>query len=208
MQTDFLANVMKYFDYLVTEYGFHVVKVNISKRSPNTEGRIEFESPTTFVVVSSEQWTAGAIIGRIQDDRYRYFLNPLQIRKYYVLTETDKKLLASLDPKDDPRARLLHRAANLTRTKDSNESTEAYIFAQLSDYSKWLREYANPFLLGDFTLWPQIYEFSVINSRAAHIRSGKNEFARSISQNKEESISIFQNDFDYLERLKKEYGKV
>ncbi len=206
MNTDFLGTVMTLFGYLIAEYGFHVGKTDISSRSPKTEGRIDFESPTTFVIVSSEQWAARTIVGRIQDDRYRNFLDPLQIRKYYVLTGSEKKLMLSLDPQDDEKAKMLHQAANLTRVKGQNESTDDYIIAQLSDYSKWLREYAEAFLRGDFTQWRAIYEFNVFSSRAAYIRSGKKEFIRRIPQDKDKRLSIFQDEFDYLEGLASDRG--
>ena len=205
MEVDFSSTVMRYFGYLVKDYDFRVEKIDISDRAPLTEGRIDFVCPTTFVVVSSEQSTAGAVVGRIQDDRYRYFLNPLTIRKYHALTESDKGVLYSLNPRDDAKAKIINRATRITPLKNPSESTLDYIVTQLSNYSKWLRQYAEPFLRGDFAQWLEIYEFSVLSSRAAHIRAGKSEYVRTTSADVDNRISIFQNRFDYLERLRAEH---
>jgi len=189
MKTTFFSMVMNNFQYLVDEYSFAVIKTENSEHNPEIEGRIEFETTTTFVTVSSEQWAVGAAVGRVKDDKYRFFLNPATIHEYIILTESDKKLVCSLD------------------AKDNSNSVIEDINSQLADYSRWLHQYAEPFLRGDFSQWLELYEYKVIRSRAAHIRSGKEEFVRTIGQNKDERISIFQSSLDYLEKLREEYGK-
>lgn len=207
METNFSSKAVQHFQYLITDYAFIVKKSETSKRSPETEGRIEFENSSTFVTVSSEQWVVGASVGRVIDDKYRYFLNPLTIREFTVLTESDKKMILSLDPKDDTKARMILRQIRSFHQRDISNDATANVDAQLADYSRWLRQYAEAFLHGNFAQWLQIYEYQVSAHRAAHIRSGKKEFVRTTSQIKDEQISIFQNSLDYLARLREEYGK-
>jgi hypothetical protein len=206
MKATFFSMVMSRFQYLVTEYGFVVKKVENSERTREFEGRIEFETSTTFVTVSSEQWMAGASVGRVRDDKYRFFLDPLTIYEYIVLAASDKKLVCSLNPQDDRKARMIMRQTRLfsTQNDDSNNVVEN-IESQLSNHSNWLRQYAEPFLRGDFSQWLEIYEYKVFRARAAHIRSGKEEFVRTTSRHKEELVSVFQSNLDYLKSLREEY---
>jgi hypothetical protein len=203
----FFDRVKKHFQYLVTDYGFSVKKAEQSERALESEGRIEFENPTTFVTVSSEQWSASACVGRTRDDKYRYFLDPAAIHEYFVLTESDKKLVCSLDAQDNRKAKTLLHQTRLLHSKDNSDSVIGDINGQLADYSRWLRQYADPFLREDFSQWLELYEYRVTRSRAAHIRSGEEEFVRKVGQNKDERISIFQSSLDYLEKLREEYEK-
>ena len=207
MKTTFFSMVMNNFQYLVDEYGFAVIKAENSERNPEIEGRVEFETPTTFVTVSSEQWAVGAAVGRLKDDKYRFFLNPATIHEYIVLTESDKKLVCSLDAKDNRKAKAIIHQTRLLHSKDNSNSVIEDINSQLADYSRWLRQYAEPFLRGDFSQWLELYEYKVIRSRAAHIRSGKEELVRVTGRNKDERESIFQSILDYLEKLREEYRK-
>ena len=207
MKTTFFSMVMNNFQYLVDEYGFAVIKAENSEHNSEIEGRVEFETSTTFVTVSSEQWAVGAAVGRLKDDKYRFFLNPATIHEYIVLTESDKKLVCSLDAKDNRKAKAIIHQTRLLHSKGNSNSVIEDINSQLADYSRWLRQYAEPFLRGDFSQWLELYEYKVIRSRAAHIRSGKEELVRTVGQNKDERISIFQSSLDYLEKLREEYRK-
>ena len=203
----FLSAVMQHFQYLLTDYGFEIKMVDLSRHPPESEERVEFESPTIRVSIVNNQRAADVIIYRMQDDRYRYFLHMLQIREYHLLSEAAKQVTCSLDPQDTAAAETLHQAAGSRSPRLPSESAFQYLDSQLAEYSKWLREYAEPFLRGDTAQWLAIYEYDVSSSRAAYIRSGKEEFVRTVPDNKDERRSIFQNRFDYLEKLREEYGK-
>ena len=207
MEKTFLSFVMNHFQYLVSDYDFSVKKIEISGRAPEIEGRIELENVTTFVTVSSEQGAVGASVGRVKDDKYRFFLNPTTIHEYIVLTESDKKLVCSLDPKDDRRVRMIIHKIRLVHQKDDSDNFIGDVNKQLFDYSQWLQQYAKPFLQGDFSQWLKVYEYKVARTRSAYIRSGKVELVRAVGLNKDERISIFQSSLDYLEKLREEYGK-
>lgn len=204
MKASFFSMAMKHFQYLISEYGFTVNKVERSERDPVIEGRIEFETPYTFVTVSGEQWGVGASVGRMKDDRYRFFLDPRTIYEYQSLTEAEKQLVCSFDRKDDRKARILMHQLKLIHHKNDSNSVVEDIESQLADYSKWLRQYAEPFLRGDFSRWLEIYEFTVNRQRAEYIRSGKEEMVRTVGPNKDERISIFQGGLDYLVKLREE----
>jgi hypothetical protein len=204
MKKTFLTMVMNHFQYLIADYGFLVTKAEESEHNLEIEGRIEFESPVTFVTVSAEQLGVNVSVGRVKDDKYYYFLDPRSIYEYLSLSEADKWLVCSFDPKDDRRARMvISQIRLLHESKDTNDIEED-IDEQLSNYSKWLRQYAEPFLRGDFSRWLEIYQFMVTRQRAAHIRSGREEFVRTVQPDKR--VSIFQNKLDYLRKLRDEYG--
>ncbi len=207
METTFFSLVMNHFQYLITKYGFAAKKMEKSERAPEAEGRIEFETSTTFVTVTSEQWTVSVSIGRVQDDRYRFFLDPQTIYEYITLTPSDKRLVCSLDPKDDAKAKMILRQARLSHNKNTSNNVVEDVNSKLADYSKWLRQYAEPFLRGDFSQWLAIYEYKVSRMRASHIRSGKEEFVRTTTRANDKRVSIFQSNLDYLEKLRKEYEK-
>jgi hypothetical protein len=207
MKRTFFSMVMNHFQYLITDYDFSVEKVEKSERASEIEGRIEFESSTTFVTVSGEQWGIDVSVGRAKDDKYYYFLDPRTIYEYLSLAEADKQLICSFDPKDDRKAKMITHKTRLLHKKEDANSLDQDIDNQLSDYSKWLRQYAEPFLRGDFSHWFEIYEFIVNRQRAEHNRSGKEEFVRTVGQSKDKRVSVFQGSLDYLEKLKEEYGK-
>lgn len=204
---------MNKFKYLISDYGFAVKKVDESKRNPQTEGRIEFETSMTFVTVSCEQWAVNVSFGRVKDDKYRFFLYPEIIHEYFALIESDKKLVCSIDPKDDKKAKMIIHQIQLQHNQNNSNSSVERIESQLTNYSKWLRQYAEPFLQGDFSQWLKIYEYKVSRSRTARIRSGKDEFSLHFVRLDEngkpvhEKRSVFQASFDYLERLREEYLK-
>ena len=87
---------MNKFKYLISDYGFAVKIVDESQRNPQIEGRIEFETATTFVTVSCDQWVISVSFGRVKDDKYRFFLYPEIVHEYFVLSEADKN--KSLSP--------------------------------------------------------------------------------------------------------------
>lgn len=213
MKTTFFSIVMKYFQYLSTDYDFKIKKLEESERHPDNEGRVEFESPTTFVTVSSEQWTVSAHVGRVKDNKYYYFLDPRTIYEYFALTEYDKQLVCSQNPEDDREARiLLNRIALLHKKNDSSNHISS-IEKQLDDYSNWLRQYAEPFLRGDFSRWLEIYEYRIARQLAEHIRSGKDKYVLQFVRLDENGKPVhakkrvFQASFEYLENLRKEYQK-
>lgn len=199
--------VMNHFEYLITDYDFFLKKMETSERAPETEGLIEFETSKTFVTVSAEQWAAGACVGRVKDDKHRFFLDPSTIHEYVTLAESDKKLVCSLDPRDDRKARALIHQIRLSHKKNDNSSLLEEIDSQIANYALWLRRYATPFLQGDFSQWLDIYEYKVARNRAAHIRSGKKEFVRVAGMRPDEKESIFQTSLDYLAKLRSEFGK-
>jgi hypothetical protein len=198
MKKTFSSYAIPYFRYLMEDYGFALTKIEDSE-SKETEGRVEFETPVTFVTVSGETWTTGAVIGRVKDDRYRYFLDPETIHEYLALTEADRELVLSPDPGDDRRARRILSQISLST---GEETSGIDLSRQLSSSALWLRRYAGPFLRGDFTQWLQIYEYKVLRARAASLRAGKEELVRTIAP--DERVSVFKGSLEYLDRLRKE----
>jgi len=204
MNKDFYSMVMKHFNYLVTDYGFVVKKAEISENRSQTEGRIEFETATTFVTVSGEQFGADACVGRLKDDKYYHCLDPRAIYEYLSLTQADKEIICSFNPSDDRKARVIVHQNRLLHSKRDSSNHVEDIENQIADNSRWLRQYAKPFLRGDFSRWLEIYEFMVTRQRAERARAGKDELVQVVGRGKNHRESVFQSSLDYLERLRKE----
>lgn len=207
MNTFFFLNAMKHFNYLVTDYGFEVKWVEESEHHPQIEGRIEFENNSSFVTVTGEQFGADACVGRIMDDKHTYNLDPRTIHEYLSLTESEKQLIYSHNIEDDRKARLIIHQARLNHTKIKTDKIVDEIDSQLSDYSKWIRLYAEPFLRGDFSKWLEIYEYKINRNRAAYARSGKKEIIQINNRGTYYMRSVFKDSLEYLERLRDEYKK-
>jgi hypothetical protein len=77
-------------------------------------------------------------------------------------------------------------------------------------HAYWIRQYADPFLRGDFSVWLEIHEYKLARMIGEVRQSGKREVkgrfvglspARKAIYAREH---MFQSDVDYLARLKAE----
>lgn len=216
MQKTFIDLVKDYFRYLVEKYEFSIAQIRISKSDPQINGRIEYNSSSTFVVVSGERGNISVIFGRLKDNErtngiYKYFLSPSTVYEYISLSQTEKDLVCSLNPKDEETVidilnthRLKHKRINFNNLSEHVESN-------LQDYAVWLHKYAHPFLCGDFSDWLKLYEYKITVQRAAYIRSGKDEYVLHFLRLDENGKPVhkrrraFQASYDYLEKLREEY---
>jgi hypothetical protein len=77
-------------------------------------------------------------------------------------------------------------------------------------HARWLRQYAHPFLCGDFSLWLPIHEYRLARMIGEVRQSWKREVSRRLVGLTEGRKAIyvqehmFQSDVDYLARLKAE----
>lgn len=213
MKNSFYYIALKYFNYLVTDYNFILRDLKDDPEASDFEGRIEFESPTTFVTISGLKWTTGVIIGRAKDNRNIHFLDPYVVYEFRNLSEADKKIVCSHAPLDDRKAREIIFNFRLSSKRINKGNTLENIEAELIEYSNWLRQYSEAFLRGDFSQWLNVYEYKVVRTQAEYARSGKSEIGLRIIGKEPsgkplyEKRSIFQDDIDYLETLKEEYQK-
>ena len=132
------------------------------------------------------------------------------MHEYYFLSKIEKKLICSHNPKDDKDVNKLLIAKKLQHKKRNFRNLNDRVENAIQDYAGWLREYADSFLRGDFSNWFKIYEYKVNTQRAAHIRSGGDEFMK-VFDGLEASgkptyrkESIFQQNLLYVDKLRKE----
>jgi hypothetical protein len=114
------------------------------------------------------------------------------VYEYLSLTVEDREIVCSPD--------LRHKH----EFTSGAEETEY----QVIDHARWLRQYADPFLRGDFSLWLAIHEYKLAKLVGEVRQSWKKEVSRRFVGLTEGRNAIyvqehmFQSDVDYLAPLK------
>ncbi|MFT3895053.1 MAG: hypothetical protein QM730_25795 [Anaerolineales bacterium] len=173
----FKERVKKYFSWLETDYNFKLSLESNSDIHPTTDGIVEYKSNTTVVVIDSETGQAAVWYYRISDGK-RYDLDPVVMDEYLNSDNGEKKLLLSTDPKDHPAAMSLSNRKFLLSQPEwklEKETVTEKLNLLLSNYAKWLKEHSNLCLMGDFSRWPEFYEYKTLRTRADYLRRGKDE---------------------------------
>jgi hypothetical protein len=207
MQVTFVKMVMEQFQFLVDEYGFQVIKVADSfQYDARAEGYVEFQSPTTFVTVTGEWYWNGVTFGRAIDNR-KFALASEQVHEYLSMTPEERAIVCSHDPKYKRSAALLIASRLLQHEKRQYSDKIEEIKNQLADHARWLRQYASSFLMGDFSLWLEIYIYKLQRMIGEHQRAGRSEeslrYVGKDSNGKAILVKehVFQSGFDYLTKL-------
>ena len=209
MQKIFNMMVIAHFGYLVGEYSFWVDKILHDDPDVKLEGFVEFQSPTTFVSVAGEWYGMEVSFGRAIDDR-AFALSVGLVHEFLSLTPEQRQIVCSPDPRYKHEAKLLLESRQLQYEKceftNGAEETEH----QVIDHARWLRQYAEPFLHGDFSLWLAIHEYKLAKMIGELRRSGKREVRGRLVGLTEGRKAVyvqehmFQRDVDYLAQLKAE----
>ena len=82
----------------------------------------------------------------------------------------------------------------------------------MKNYANWLKDHAALCLKGDFSRWPEIYEYKIHRARADHLRKGKDElgYVQVKDENGDWKLtrqSIFKDELEHIERLKEEFSE-
>jgi|SRR5687768_14899540 len=208
----FVDRVKKHFGYLESKYGFKVTFEGKSDVRPQTDGGVKYTSDTTVIVVDSETGYAAVRFYRTQDGEDHY-LDPVAINEYLNTTDREKEILLSTDPKDRPTASALFNQKyllNQPEWKSEGATTVDKLELRLANYANWLKSHANLCLEGNFSKWPKLYEYKIRRARADHLRSGRDELGYARVKDTEGNWklikqSIFKDDLEHIERLKKEF---
>jgi hypothetical protein len=209
MQKTFNMTVIDHFGYLVREYRFWVG--NILDHDPDImlEGFVEFQSHTTFVSVAGEWYVTEVRFGRVMDDR-KFAISAELVHEFLSLTPEQREIVCSRDPRDKHEARLLIASKQLHYEKREFANGAEETEHEVIDHARWLRQYADPFLRGDFSLWLAIHKYRLAKMIGDLRRSGKREVRRRFVGLTEGRKAIyvqehmFQGGLDYLARLKAE----
>lgn len=201
--------VLAHFGYLVSEYNFWVEKILDNDPDVMREGFVEFQSPATFVSVAGEWYGTEIGFGRAIDDR-QFALSVGLVHEFLFLTPEQRQIVCSLDPRHKHEAKLLIACRQLHYEKreftNGGEETEHKVI----HHARWLRQYADPFLRGDFSLWLAIHEYKLARMIGEVRQSWEREVSRRFVGLTEGRKAIyvqehmFQSDVDYLARLKAE----
>ena len=208
----FVSRVKKHFGYLESENGFKVTVERNSEVRPQTDGVVEYTSNTTVVVIDSETGSAAAWFYRIKDGR-KYDLDPVAIHEYLNTSDKEKELLLSTNPKDDSAASALFNQnflLNQPGWKSDSGATQDKLELRLANYANWLKVHSNLCLEGDFSRWPEFYEYKIHRARADHLRLGKDDVAYARVKDADGNYklikqSAFKDDLEHIEKLKKEF---
>ncbi len=209
--SNFVDKVKKYFSYLESEYGFNITYESNSNVRPQTDGAVEYTSDTTVVLIDSENGYATVRFYRIKDGK-KYYLTPVDIYEYLNTSDEEKELLLSTNPENKSRASALFNEKFLLNQHGwkSSRGTAEDLDTELRNFSDWLKTHANLCLAGNFSSWPNFYEYKVNRARADHLRRGKDElgYARVKDSNGNWKLikqSIFKDELEHVEKLKKNF---
>ena len=207
----FVEKVKKSFHYLESEFGFKITLSKNSEVRPQTDGMVKYESDTTFILIDSETGYATVRFARVVDGE-KYYLTPVDIHEYLSTNEEEKDLLLSTNPKDQSAASSLFNERFLLNQSGwkGSQGTVQDLDKELINFSNWLREHAILCIRGDFSKWPLFYEYKVKRARADHLRRGKDELGYARVRGTDGSWklikqSIFKDDLEHIEKLKKEF---
>jgi hypothetical protein len=210
---NFVDKVKKYFVFLEKEYGFRLTKEDNSDFLPKTDGVVEYTSNSTVIVIDSETGYASVWFYRSSDDR-KYNLDPVVIHEYLNTNATEKELLLSTNPQDSSYASALFNQKfllNQPEWKAEDGTTEERLELRLENYAEWIKKYANQCINGDFSKWPKFYEYKILRARADSLRRGEDEqvYIRVKDIDGKSKLikqSAFKDEFQHIEKLKKEFS--
>lgn len=207
----FVDTVKKHFGFLESEFGFKLTSERVSDVRPLTDGTVKYMSDTTVLIIDSETGQTSVRFLRIQDNE-RYYLDPVSIHEYLSTSKQEKQILLSKDAKDRDAANEIFRNTFLLiapNWKSSREETYVDLEKQLGNYAKWLKENADISLLGNFSRWPEFYEYKINRLIADELRRGAKEVVLAVVKDEKGEFKtikrpIFQREREHLEILRKE----
>ena len=209
MQRTFNMMVIDHFGYLVSEYCFWLGEILDHNPDIMLEGFVEFRSLTTFVSVAGEWCATKVRFGRVKDDR-EFAVSAVLVHEFLSLTPEQRQVVWSLNPRDKKEARRLTASQQLQYEKREFVNGAEKMEHELMDHARWLRQYADPFLRGDFSLWLPIHEYRLAKMIGEVRQSWKREISWQLVDLTESREAVyvrehmFQSDVDYLAQLKAE----
>jgi len=209
MHATFNMMVIDHFGFLVSEYRFWIGKILDHDPGIMLEGFVEFQSPTAFVSVAGEWYATEVKFGRVMDDR-KFAISTELIHEFLSLTPEQRQVVCSLNPRDKKEARQLIASQQLQYEKREIANDTDRREHESMHHACWIRQYADPFLRGDFSLWSAIHEYRLAKMIGEVRQSWKREVSRrfvGLTEGREAVFvreHMFQSDVDYLAQLKVE----
>ena len=207
----FVDKAKKRFSFLKTNFDFRLYFEKISKTHPETDGIVKYKSGTTLLLIDSELGQVAVRFVRVQDNE-KYYLDPVSIHEYLNTNEQEKQILLSRNGKNQEAANTIFRNTYLLSKpnwKNSGQDVYTNMERQLENYAKWLKENAHLCLLGDFSRWPDFYEYKINRLIADELRGGAKEVVLAIVKDENGKFTtikrpIFHSELEHLARIRKE----
>lgn len=220
MKKIFVQIVKECFGFLIKDYGFEVLSAVESPRGHFWEGEVNYVTKTTYVYVECTRGeTPSFYIGRVRDVDVAAGINKISrmlpfnlIYEYLVTTDEEKDIITSCrEPKRA--AKIIYQDKYIGREIPSINNSEKKEELELEAYARLIGRYAKPFLLGDFSQWPEIWDYSVKKGIAQQIGYGRSEYVDVVvpdDSGKYRKIGkkhLYQDKLDYIKQLKAELGR-
>lgn len=201
IQETFVDKVKSYFSFLETAYDFTIQLAGNCDIRPQTDGVVKYASGTTILSVDSEFGQVAVRFRRIQDNE-QHFLGPVTVHEYLMTSEAEKQILLSTDPKTLDASDAISRRVYLLALSDLTirEDMDKNLERQLTILANWVRENAPICLLGNFSKWPDIYEYKISRLLANQLRRGMQETTKEIIEDENGSFSVTERHILHDER--------
>lgn len=208
MQLTFVKIVQNHFSFLVRDFGFILSSATESPRGEQLEGDVQYISNVTLININCTRGEQPYLwLGRVQDGK-RHLL-PLQVIYEYASLSNEQKSIV-LSPSEGRQAASLLNKKQLPRFVSLSDDKEERVKLQLENYARYLREYALPFLKGDFSQWLEIWEYQVEKLTVEYSRTGRSEFVPIVATDENGQLRVtgkqhvFKESLDYISALKGE----
>ena len=208
MERTFVKMVQSQFQFLENDFGFTLSSATESPRGNYWEGDVQYMTKATWINLNCTRGESPSVwIGRTQDNKKHVL--PIQvIYEYRTLSEEEKRIVLSIS--EGRQAASLLNKKQLAHQISQSHNVEERMNLQLETYAAYIREYAMPFLKGDFSQWLSIWEYHVEKLKVAHARTGRPEFVPIVATDDNGKLrvigkqSVFKENVDYISELRSE----
>jgi hypothetical protein len=208
MQSTFVKMVQSQFQFLINDFGFILSSVTESPRGDYWEGDVQYTSRAAWINVNCTRGESPSVwVGRTQD-KEKHSLPIQVIYEYMTLSKEEKRIVLSFS--EGRQAVSLLNKKQLARLISLPDNVEERMSLQLENYARYLRDYAMPFLQGDFSQWLAIWEYHVEKLIVEHKRAGRPEFVPIVTTDDNGQLRItgkqhvFKDNLDYVGELRSE----
>jgi hypothetical protein len=209
--SSFVDRVKKHFGYLESEYDFRIVHESVYDVRSETDGTVEYQSHNICVLIDSETGFVTLRFYRVKDGK-DFYLTPIDVNEFLNTNEKEKKILLSMNPEDKLAATALFDEKFLLNQPGwkGSRGTVDDVNRELQNFANWLKKHADIWLKDDSLLWTKLYEYKIQRARADQLRRGEDEFiyVRMKDANGKFRLiqqSIFHDDLQYIDKLKREF---
>lgn len=216
MENFFVQVVKEKFGYLVADYGFRVSDFSRSPRDYLWEGKIIYAATSTCIHIECTRGESPSFyIGRIKDDvlsiegKGSYRISFRIIYEYLLASNNQRNIITSLADRKHAQ-KIINQEKNINREMPVINDPEKQRVAEIDMYAKLIRKHAEPFLLGDFSLWLDLWEYLLAREIATQLDDGRSEYIDVVVPDGKGKFKIigkkhiYQNWMDYIDKLKKE----